>query len=413
MIKIRNNSGSVITVPTLKGVDGKSAYEYAKEAGFEGTEQEFINLLIDATDIINEHMSDDEAHADIRELVRNSNSSLEETKDSIGDLNELDTFNKEDLVSAVNEVKESLENINILAGAVVVNEDYSDATIQKRYILRQNDAIIGSIDIPKDMVVRSGAIVVDPINQEPGTYLQLSISNVNDPVYINIGSLINSYTTNKNPDKIKLDIDIMNSTINATIVPGGVKTEDIADGAIVTDKIADAGITKDKLSLDIQKSLAKADAATSYAKSYTDAKFNSIVGEGASETLDTIGEISKAIEDNTDIIDTLNKSIGNKVDKIDGKELSTNDYTDADKNKLNTIQSGAEVNQNAFSTITVGDTVVSAGSKSSNLNIVSGINTSVVADPENSKVIISMAMPINPTAEVISALPVGGMYLTI
>lgn len=68
MLKVRIN-GEVVTVPTLKGADGKSAYQYAVEAGFEGTEQEFINLLIEGTDIINTHLTDVTAHSDIRQLI--------------------------------------------------------------------------------------------------------------------------------------------------------------------------------------------------------------------------------------------------------------------------------------------------------------------------------------------------------
>ena len=58
-----------------------------------------------------------------------------------------------------------------------------------------------------------------------------------------------------------------------------------------------------------------ANTALASAKTYTDGKIDAIVGEGASETLDTIGEISAAIEENQDMLDTLNSAIGNKSDK--------------------------------------------------------------------------------------------------
>ena len=54
--------------------------------------------------------------------------------------------------------------------------------------------------------------------------------------------------------------------------------------------------------------------------------------EGADNTLDTIGEISKALKDNANIIDTL-------VVKEAGKGLSTNDFTDEDKEKLDNTPS--------------------------------------------------------------------------
>lgn len=61
---------------------------------------------------------------------------------------------------------------------------------------------------------------------------------------------------------------------------------------------------------------AAASALTS-ANAYTDSKIDALIGEGASITLDTIGEISSAIEDNQDAIDLLNSAIANKANVID------------------------------------------------------------------------------------------------
>lgn len=58
-----------------------------------------------------------------------------------------------------------------------------------------------------------------------------------------------------------------------------------------------------------------ANTALANAKTYTDTKINALIGEGASETLDTIGEISAAIEDNQEGIDLLNAAVGKKADK--------------------------------------------------------------------------------------------------
>ena len=56
--------------------------------------------------------------------------------------------------------------------------------------------------------------------------------------------------------------------------------------------------------------------ALTEAKSYTDTKIDALVGEGASTTLDTIGEISSAIEENQDAIDLLNSAIANKANVV-------------------------------------------------------------------------------------------------
>lgn len=41
----------------------------------------------------------------------------------------------------------------------------------------------------------------------------------------------------------------------------------------------------------------------------------------APETLDTLGEIATALEENADVVDALNSAIGNKVDKVEGMGL--------------------------------------------------------------------------------------------
>lgn len=61
----------------------------------------------------------------------------------------------------------------------------------------------------------------------------------------------------------------------------------------------------------------------------------------APETLDTLGEIATAMQENKDVIDALNSAIGNKVDKVEGMGLSTNDYTTEEKEKLVGIAEGA------------------------------------------------------------------------
>ena len=113
----------------------------------------------------------------------------------------------------------------------------------------------------------------------------------------------------------------------------------------------------------------KADAALASAKSYTDEKIDALVGEGASETLDTIGEISAAIEEHQDVTDALNAAIGNKVDKVSGKGLSTNDYTTAEKDKLAGIATGA----NAYTLPTASSSTLGGVKTTSTVTSTSGL----------------------------------------
>ena len=68
-------------------------------------------------------------------------------------------------------------------------------------------------------------------------------------------------------------------------------------------------------------------------KDYIDEKISDLVNS-APETLDTLGEIASALEENEDVISALNSVVSNKVDKVAGKGLSTNDFTNEDKTNL-------------------------------------------------------------------------------
>ena len=56
VLYIKDENGNIIPIPTIKGKDGKdgkSAYQYAQEGGFDGTEEEFANKLASISLIIN------------------------------------------------------------------------------------------------------------------------------------------------------------------------------------------------------------------------------------------------------------------------------------------------------------------------------------------------------------------------
>lgn len=45
VLKIRDKDGKLVPIPAIRGERGKSAYEQAKEGGYQGTEEEFIAIL--------------------------------------------------------------------------------------------------------------------------------------------------------------------------------------------------------------------------------------------------------------------------------------------------------------------------------------------------------------------------------
>lgn len=45
ILRIKDENGNIVEVPALKGDAGKSAYQYAQDGGFTGTEEEFTAKL--------------------------------------------------------------------------------------------------------------------------------------------------------------------------------------------------------------------------------------------------------------------------------------------------------------------------------------------------------------------------------
>lgn len=125
-------------------------------------------------------------------------------------------------------------------------------------------------------------------------------------------------------------------------------------------------------------------------KDYIDNKISDLVNS-APETLDTLGELATAIQENDDLIVILNNAIANKVDKVAGKSLSTNDYTTVEKNKLADIETGAQVNAPVDSALSTTST--------------NAVQNKVITTAINTK--------LNSSALLGKIYPVGSIYMSV
>ena len=98
------------------------------------------------------------------------------------------------------------------------------------------------IDIPKDLVVTAGEIIVvnssSPVSGlTDGTYLKLTIANQTEPVYIDVKDLCDVYTGKTVTDGVSVSVSETNE-ISATLV-GKAVTESNLEDSLAT-KISDA-----------------------------------------------------------------------------------------------------------------------------------------------------------------------------
>lgn len=161
----------------------------------------------------------------------------------------------------------------------------------KTYEIKQLNEVIGTIDIPKDMVVSSGIVTE---NEEGKKVIQLTLNN-GEVIKIPAADLVDIYTAEQSATQVQLAIN-GNNEISASIVAGS--------------------ITKTELASDIVTSLGKADSAVQSVVSGTtngtisvDGTEVSVAGlKGAAfvdlSELETAGAAAQALKDAKAYTDT-------------------------------------------------------------------------------------------------------------
>lgn len=273
-----------------------------------------------------EKLNGDEAtEGSVKKAVKDAK---DEVEDEIGALESLETTDKDNIVDAINEVRRSV-SAGGTAAAVSISTDATSEGASKSYTIYQGETKVGVIDIPKDMVVESGEVVVNPEGQAAGTYIKLVLANAtNDVIYVNVGTLVDIYKAQANATQIQLAIDSATREISATVVAGSITATELAANAITTEKIANGNVTKEKLSTAVQASLEKADNADTNAQ----AKADAALAAAKEYTDNAIGDVDlSGIATNAGDIDKLEASLaegGATANAIaDAKQVGTDAQT--------------------------------------------------------------------------------------
>ena len=257
---------------TVTKLDGADTVEGSVKAQIKSAKEELAVSIADAkkagTDAQSAVNTLSQTHTEDKNALVAKDTELQGEIDAVetdmGDVDALSTTNKT-VVGAINEVLAAV-GTGGTASVVTVTTDVTSDGALKSYTIKQGETTVGVIDIPKDMVVEAGEVVTNPDGQPAGTYIKLVLANVAEPLYINVGTLVDIYKAKENATQVQLAIDPVTREISATIVAGSIGTTELADGAITTVKIADANVTLAKLSTSVQASLAKADAAAPQSK---------------------------------------------------------------------------------------------------------------------------------------------------
>lgn len=187
-------------------------------------------------------------------------------------------------------------------------EDTTSTDYSAVYHLTKNGINVGAaINIPKDMVVKSGTVETDPTGKPAGTYLVLTLANATeDKIYINVGDLIEYVTAGDSPD--------------------GMVIVSVSDDHKVTATLGNASITEAKLHADVTAKLAKAVSAVQEVKAGT--ANGTISVDGTDVAVTGLADAAYAT------VASLNETAQGKVDAVKAELLGA----EADDNTKETIR---------------------------------------------------------------------------
>lgn len=241
------------------------------------------------TDILNVLTADDTTDGSMAKAIKDAIDAL--TAKDI-EITAITGLNKGEAAAA--NVQEALEALNTKASAnaeaakVSVIKDEDSGEYAAVYHVTQNGVNVGvPINIAKDKVVKSGAVITNPSTdaEHPGTWIKIELQNTEDVLWINAAGLIEYVTSGSvNGDMVFVTVDPTTHKVTATLTDGTV--------------------TKAKLDTTVQASLDKADAALPQTtfdtyKSTNDAAV--AANADAIKTLNgnatTAGSVAKAVAD--------------------------------------------------------------------------------------------------------------------
>lgn len=304
-----------------------------------------------------------------------------------------DTYAKQDAVDKSIDNLQKAIDAGGTAATISITENAS-STYAKAYVIKQGTKEIGTINIPKDMVVNSGSLKTVTSADNPYTgakvgdkYIDLVIANsTNEHIYIPVSDLIDTYLAGNGLTLEDSTFSIKKDTASEsylTVSADGIKISGVDKALnskvdkeddkslVLTTEITKLAQLPNKTDLD--NSIAAAKNSGDNAQSSIDAHKKD-TGNPHSVTKSQVGlnNVDNTSDMNKPISTATQNALDAKVDKEKDKGLSTNDYTTEEKTKLE----GIEENANNYSLPTASASTLGGIKVGDNLSISNGVLSS-------------------------------------
>lgn len=155
--------------------------------------------------------------------------------------------------AAVDEVNTKVNNLDADSKLTILATGDSTSDVKKYEFYQGSTAdtgnLVGTINIPKDLVVSSGAVV----DVQGVKNIKLTLTS-GDDIFIPVTDLVDVYTGVTAATGVSVNVSDQNG-ISATLTNDAVATANIQNSAVTTAKIADANVTSAKLDSDVQSAI--------------------------------------------------------------------------------------------------------------------------------------------------------------
>lgn len=241
----------------------------AKQAGTDA--QSAVNALSGKVGTVPENQTVISLIADAKKAGTNAQASVNALDTRVGAIP-----SESSASTVIGYVDEKIEAIPEQTDYSLTINNPASSTYAQVYEFKQLNKTIGTINIPKDMVVQSGTVETKTTSGawgEAGTYLHLVLANAdNSSIYINVGDLIEYVSAGSGEnDAIQISISA-DHKVSASVKNGSITLAMLAEAVQTEINKAHTHANKAELDKIVDGDKAKWDAMQGNAETYADTK---------------------------------------------------------------------------------------------------------------------------------------------